>query len=73
MRIFSLPLFVYLRQIGNKNQCRAFPPTLKEVFTKSTRLAGNKYMAAMTLFKNEDPRENYGYKQNATNHDKAIK
>ena len=27
MRIFSLPLFVYLRRIGNKNQYRAFPPT----------------------------------------------
>ena len=73
MRIFSLPLFVYLRRIVNKNQYRAFPPTLREVFTNSTRLARNNNMAAITSCKNEDPRKNYTYKQNATNHDKAIK
>ena len=73
MRIFPLPLFVYLRQIGNKNQYRAFPPTLREVFTNSTRLAWNNNMAAITSCKNEDPRKNYTYKQNAANHDKAMK
>ena len=64
---------VYLRQIGSKNQYRAFPPTLREVFTNSTTLAWNNNIAAITSCKNEDPRKNYTYKQNATNHDKAIK
>ena len=72
MRIFSLPLFVYLRRIGNKNQQRAFPPTLREVFANSTRFAWNN-MAALTSCRNEDPRTNYTSKQNATNHDKTIK